>query len=217
MNKYDAVIFDVDGTLLDTTEGILSAVSYTIKEHRLPPLSPDILRRFIGPPIQDSFQRFYGVTRREALALAATFRLQYKTRDLLKAKPYDGIFLLLEELKAMGMRLGIATYKRQDYAMELLAHFGFPSYITAIYGSDMEGRLTKKDIILKCQAELSTSKSAKMLMIGDSDNDASAARDAALDFLGVTYGFGFVSKEDVDRFPNIGCAHHVEEIKNFLL
>lgn len=217
--KYQAVIFDVDGTLLDTTEGVLAAVSYTIEKHHLKELPLSTLKKFIGPPIQYSFAKFYGISKESALVLAETFRQQYKSQDLLKAEPYRGIFKLLQELKAQGTALGVATYKRQDYALKLLEYFGFPPYMTAIYGSDMEGALSKRDLLMKCQKDLFTSLNtnyAYSVMIGDSDNDALAAKDIPMDFIGVTYGFGFETALDVNRYPNIGCAHSVHEIKKFL-
>ena len=84
-------IFDVDGTLLDTTEGVLSSVRYTIETHKLDMPSEEELKKFIGPPIQDSFQRIYGFEKEKLQELATTFRNHYKDVDLLKAVPYEGI------------------------------------------------------------------------------------------------------------------------------
>ena len=118
-------VFDVDGTLLDTSEGVLSSVIYTIKKHNLPAIDEKTLRTFIGPPIQDSFARVYGIQGNILQELATTFRNQYKDNDLLKAVPYDGIYKVFDALIAEGIKPAIATYKRQDYATIIMNYFGF--------------------------------------------------------------------------------------------
>ena len=91
MRRYDAVIFDLDGTLLDTSEGISGSVGYVIKTLGLEPVSNEVMRSFIGPPIQKSFARVYGLSEDEADNAADLFRARYKDHDLLLARPYDGI------------------------------------------------------------------------------------------------------------------------------
>ena len=87
MQHFDVVVFDVDGTLLDTSEGVLASVKYTIKEHNLPEIDEEVLKTFIGPPIQNSFSKVYGLKGDILQELATTFRNQYKDVDLLKAVP----------------------------------------------------------------------------------------------------------------------------------
>ena len=142
--QYKCVIFDVDGTLLDTSEGMLSAVRYTIAKFGLAPLDEATIKSFIGPPIQHSFQRVYGFADDVIADMAAVFRDRYKDKDLLLAEAYDGIFDVLDYLRRSGMRIAIATYKREDYATRLLHAFGFDQYTDLIFGSDFEGRLKKR-------------------------------------------------------------------------
>ena len=98
MQHFDVVVFDVDGTLLDTSEGVLASVKYTIKEHNLPEIDEEVLKTFIGPPIQNSFSKVYGLKGDILQELATTFRNQYKDVDLLKAVPYEGIYSVFEAL-----------------------------------------------------------------------------------------------------------------------
>ncbi len=215
MKKYEIAVFDVDGTLLDTTEGVLAAVRYTIKKNNLPELTEQQLKTFIGPPIQNSFEKYYHFDNKRLQDLADCFRNRYKDIDLLKARPYDGIYETFEKLKAVGIKLAIATYKRQDYARRLLDHFGFNQYTSIIYGADNFNRLKKKDIIIKCMNDLDVFDYSKAVMIGDSDNDAIGAQAIGMNFLGVTYGFGFVDEKEIFKYPAIGCANKASEIAKY--
>ncbi|MCM1103060.1 MAG: HAD hydrolase-like protein [Clostridium sp.] len=217
MEQWRAVVFDVDGTLLDTSEGVLSSVRYTIEAHGLAPLSDRELRRFIGPPIQDSFAREYGLSGSILQELATTFRDRYKGGDLFKAVPYDGIFEVFAELKQCGIPIAVATYKREDYARRIMQHFGFDRYTDIIYGADHENRLKKADIIRKCLTHAGVTEPKQAVMIGDSDHDAAGAQAIGLSFLGVTYGFGFRKAEEVLRYENaVGCAAVPAELIPYL-
>lgn len=215
-NKYDAVIFDVDGTLLDTSEGLVSAVNYTIDTCGLSPLSDQELRTFIGPPIQNSLARYYDFDSEKIQQLAEIFRDAYKENYLLQAVPYNGICEVLEELVKNHIKIGVATYKREDYALKILRHFHFDQYATVMHGADNFNKLKKKDIIQLCVKEMGLTDPERIVMVGDSDNDAIGAADAGMKFIGVTYGFGFESEKDVSCFENIGVAENTLEILDIL-
>ena len=217
MKRYDAVIFDLDGTLLDTGEGISRSVGYVIETMKLPKITPEVMRTFIGPPIQKSFARVYGLDEKEANEAADLFRNRYKDTDILLATPYEGIFDTIRSLSDAGVRSAVATYKRQDYAEKILVHFGFDRVCDVICGSDFEGKLTKKDIIENAIKKLGVSDKKRAVMIGDSDNDAIGAAQMGVDFIGVTYGFGFASDEDVDEYANTGHAKIPAEILRCVL
>ena len=211
------VIFDVDGTILDTAEGILSAVRYTIQELGLAELSEDVIKTFIGPPIQDSFAKAYQIEDTQRLQeLARVFRDRYKDFDLLKASSYDGIYKVFERLLKAGIKPAIATYKREDYAHIILRHFGFDQYTNILYGADHENKLKKKDIIQKCLDTYGSLSVDKAIMIGDTDNDAIAAKQLGMDFLGVTYGFGFKTEEEIKQYTEIPAAHNTAMILSIL-
>ena len=209
---FKVVVFDVDGTLLDTSEGVIASVNHTIEKHGLPKLSDEVLSTFIGPPIQDSFARAYNMEGPILQELATTFRNQYKDVDLLKAKPYDGIYDVFDELVKAGIKPAIATYKRQDYALTIMQHFGFDKYTDIIYGADHENKLKKRDIIEKALKDSGATDYMDAVMIGDSDNDAIGAEGIGTQFIGVTYGYGFKSNEDVNRFSNVGIAATPKEL-----
>lgn len=212
MKKYSSVLFDLDGTLLDTSEGILSSVSYTIKEMNFPEISEKVMKSFIGPPIQNSFKRVYNLDDETTTEAARVFRQRYSTVDLNRAKLYDEVIDLLKFLKDNHYKVGVATYKREDYAKKILDDFGISKYCDCIYGADFQGKYTKQDIINLCINEIEKDKS-KVLMIGDTDHDKIGAEQANVDFLAVTYGFGY-SKDNVNNCEKV--CNTVMEIKNFI-
>lgn len=214
--KYRYIIFDVDGTLLDTTEGISAAVMYTIKKYNLPEVAGDKLRSFIGPPIFDSFQKNYGLDTQQANKLTECFRERYKTVDLLRAYPYEGIHQVCQKLIESNVKIGVATYKRQDYAEKILHFFGFDSYSNYLFGADYNNKFKKKDIILHCIEAMRIKDYSEILMVGDSISDAEGARSIGIDFLGVTYGFGFETASDVMNIGAVGYADEPRQILNFI-
>lgn len=189
--KYRLAVFDLDGTLLDTTQGILASVRYTIQYFSLPPLSQDLLLSFIGPPIQNSFAKAYGLSGSILQEIATVFRMDYSNHNLLKASPYCGIYDLFQSLSDAGVQTAIATYKREDYALTLLKHFGFEQYTSIMFGGDHENELKKKDIIMKCLKAAYIDDYESVVMIGDTLHDAVGASELGIDFIAVTYGFGF--------------------------
>lgn len=216
MGKYDVIIFDVDGTLLDTTEGILAAVKYTVDNCGFTEPSETVIKTFIGPPIKESFLRTYDIDNETANKLTTVFRNRYKDVDLLKAKPYQGILEVFDLIKMLGMKSAIATYKRQDYAENIVKHFGFGEYTDIIFGADNDNKMRKKDIIEKCIEVSGITDYSRVLMVGDSDNDAIGASQIGVDFLGVTFGFGFSTKEEIYAHGAVYAADNAYEIQSFI-
>ena len=217
MQRFKVVVFDVDGTLLDTSEGVKESVKYTIRKHGLKELDDVMLSTFIGPPIQDSFARVYGLSGDILQELATTFRNRYKDVDLLKAIPYDGIYDLMQKFLEADIKIAIATYKRQDYASAIMEHFGFDKYTDIIYGADHENKLKKRGIIEMALKDSGVTDYKEAVMIGDSDNDAIGAEGIGVEFVGVTYGFGFKNADDVNKFKNIGVANTCQEVASLII
>ena len=210
------VIFDLDGTLLDTKEGVMESVKYAARQMGYKELSYDTLLSFVGPPIQNSFIKHYGCDQETAQKAADLFREYYKSEALLLAKPYDGIYDLCQKLRENDIKMSVATYKREDYALTLLKHFEFDKYCYPMHGADNNNVLKKEDIIRMCQDEMGGTK-ADSVLIGDTDNDAKGAKNADTPFIAVTYGFGFKTEEDVAGYPHIGVATTPIEVAEIIL
>lgn len=194
--KYRLVIFDMDGTLLNTSEGIVSSYRYTIDFLNLPAKSDEEICSYIGPTPQTVFKTRFGLNDEPAQRAADIFRERYKTHDLFKATVYDGVYDVMEHLQRNGVKQAVATNKRQDYATEICQHFGFGKYCFPIVGADNENKLTKADLIRKCLETLNVTNLSEAVMIGDTVGDKTAAETVGIDFIGVNYGFGFKDVKD---------------------
>lgn len=186
--KYDAVIWDIDGTLLHTAEGLCAAYRHCIETLRLPMRSDAALASYIGPVPQEVFRREFGLGAEDAQSAADMFRAWYKENGLRLAYPYPGIPNVLRQVQGLGLRQAVATNKRQDYALEICRIFGISAYCSPILGPDNVSSKTKADLICECLAALQVERA---IMIGDTPGDAAAAAKAGVAFLGVNYGFGF--------------------------
>ena len=174
----------------------------------------DELASYIGPTPQTIFQTHFHLDKNSAQTAADIFREHYKTYDLFKAKVYNGIFYILENLQKQQVRKAIATNKREDYAIDIIKHFNLYKYFDSICGADNENKLTKTDILKKCLKELSCENQSAVL-IGDSCHDGRAANEAGIDFIGVTYGFGFKTKDEIKEFNPVLCAENINDIVEF--
>lgn len=215
--KYDLALFDVDGTLLDTSEGVLQSAKYAIEQTGLPMPDEKTLLSFIGPPIQESFQRIFGITGAALDRMTNLFRNSYSTDNLLKAMPYRGIYELLDVLVKNHILVAIATYKREDYALKIIDHFGFARYSFSSHGADAHNRLRKSDIIEQCIRECNVGDKARAVMIGDTMHDAEGAKRAGVDFIGVTWGFGYKTRAEVMASGAVGSAENPSDIVRVLL
>ena len=202
--KYSTIIFDLDGTLLDTTQGVLESAVYAAKSLGFDELPHETMLKFVGPPIQNSFKEHYGCNDAQAQKAADIFRSYYKEKALLKAVPYDGIFELCQKLKRKGLKLAVATYKREDYAITLLKHFGFDRFCVSMHGADNNNVLKKSDIVNLCVAETGGTPKTSVL-VGDTVHDALGAQQSGIDFIAVTYGFGFRKNEEIP-YSCVGIA-----------
>ena len=218
MIKYKYVLFDLDGTLIDTKEGIISAVVQTMNRFGQEVPQRSVLESFIGPPMQDSIKSLYQLDDETAMKMANTFRDLYRTdKYLYNSEPYEGIFLLLDTLKKQGAVVGVATYKRNDYATKLLVEKGFDKYTSYMYGSDFEGKLTKADIIRQCLNNMGCRDNADAVYIGDGESDGKNANAVGIDFIAVTYGYGFKNDNETLVYNPVGIAHDCADLEKFLL
>lgn len=214
--KYSTVIFDLDGTLLDTSKGIMLGASATANKMGAPELTIDQQKSFIGPPLMDSFIRECGFSVNEARKAVELYRQRYNEKGLYEATHYHQIKEILISLKEKRCKTAVATLKMDDFAKEILKHFGLAQYFNSINGIDDKDTHSKSDIISMCLKEMEQNDSSKAVMIGDSIYDAIGAEQLDVDFIAVTYGYGFKNKEEASKSKNVFIAESVNDIITFL-
>lgn len=191
MYKYKLVIWDIDGTLLDTHEGVSNALRYALKQFKIEKSSQDILAMVHTPKIKEAFIKIAGMDEEIAKEATDIFRNYYVSETLLQAVPYQGIVDVINTCAKKGIKQAIATNKRQDCATKICHHFGIDKFCNPINGGDRYNTLSKADLIRKGLDFHQISDLSSAVMIGDTDGDKNAAQEAGIDFIGVNYGFGF--------------------------
>lgn len=208
------IIFDLDGTLLDTGEGIIKSLKFALSKFGFQVPSEEICKSFVGPPLKKRFLELFDSDEQTANALLACFREEYGKGDLFLASVYPGVEECLKELHKQ-YSLAVATNKSEIQATGLLKNFDLASYFDVICGSDMKASLTKEQIVANAASKLGFSP-ADCIVVGDSGNDAEAAAKLGMRFIGVTYGYGFKSETELEGYPYIARVEDVKQI-NILL
>ena len=211
-----AFIFDIDGTLLDTTQGIRSSVNYVTGKFNLKQLTDKEFKDFISySPITASFSKVCGTDEKMSQICGNEFISIYKQKYLHLAQPFDGITDLLNYLKDNHYKLGVATYKNEENAKIMLSKLELDKYFDIICGSTSDKNRTKKEILEDCIKQLDL-KFSDCIFVGDSCTDAKASQDLKVSFIGVTYGFGFKNKDDINVYPNILCVKTPYDILKYI-
>ena len=195
MKNYKYVLFDLDGTLTDPKEGITKSVAYALEAYGIHVEDLDSLCKFIGPPLKDSFVKFYGFSEEQGYEAVEKYREYFRPYGVYENKVYDGVDKLLTELKASGKMIILATSKPTVFANTILEHFDLMKYFDVVCGSELDGsRVKKGDVIayaLEQVAEKDTGfDKSKAVMIGDREHDILGAKENGLDSIGVLYGYG---------------------------
>lgn len=213
---FNSVIFDIDGTLLDSSKGIIAAVNYTIEKLNLNKLSEKELREFVAySPLKKAFMHYCKVEDKVSIECCETYRKHYKEKTMFMSDIYENIIELLEFLKTNNYNLGIATFKNEENAKLLLKNLNLDKYFDFISGAQYEKSETKADILVRCLKNLNAD-SDKTIFIGDSHSDAIAAQESNCNFIGVTYGFGFSDSTDIEQYKPLKIANTVQEITDFI-
>lgn len=213
--KY--ILFDLDGTLSDSSEGIINTFKYTINELNYPVPEDKVIYTFIGPPIVETFKNTFGMSEEETRRAVQIFRPYYGKNGMFQNELYQGIEEMLETLKQAGYMMGIATSKPEVYAVKILENFGIAHYFDVIVGASLDDKFSKKYDIM----ELAIKKAREIedideiTMVGDRSYDMESSVKLGVEAIGVTYGFG--SEEEVrSTGANVVC-HKPSEITQYLL
>jgi len=197
------VIFDLDGTLTDSAQGIVSSFRHALGEVGAVVPDGDLAGRIVGPPMHDTLREM-GLGKDTDAAIAA-YRADYSTRGWAMNRLFDGIAGLLADLQAAGVRLAVATSKAEPTARRILAHFGLDEHFEVIAGASVDGsRSTKSDVVAHALAQLRPLPD-HVLMVGDRAHDVEGAAEHGIDTVVVGWGYG--RADFADGFGPTGVTH----------
>lgn len=216
MIRKEYILFDLDGTLTDSSEGITKGVMYSLSKFGIREEEPEALYRFIGPALRDSFMEYYHFQEEEAKKAVVYYREYYQEKGIFENRVYDGIEDALIELKQAGKTLVVATSKPEDYAKRILEHFGISDYFEYIAGSEMDGSRNKKAEVIEYALEsCGIEEKELVLMVGDREYDVYGAAAAGVECMGVLYGFG--DREELEGAGAAYIAGTVADINKIIL
>lgn len=191
MKSYQYLFFDLDGTLTDPGEGITNSVVYALDKFGITVTDRSSLYPFIGPPLVDSFMKFYGFSHEDAERAVVCYREYFRDRGIFENRLYQGIPEVLKALKDAGKTLVIATSKPEPFAKRIVEHFGLSPYFTLVAGASFdETRSEKWDVIEYAMDSLKLTDRSEIVMIGDRKHDIIGAKKTGLESVGVLWGYG---------------------------
>lgn len=190
---FSYILFDLDGTLSDPKQGICGSVQYALKSFGIEEPDIDRLESFIGPPLRDSFMKYYGFTPEQAEEAVAKYRERFSVTGKYENTLYPGIAPLLHDLVRAGAKLAIASSKPTVYVEDILVHFGIRQYFDIVVGSELDGtRDRKEEVVDEALRQLDEKYGAKpceVVMVGDRCFDVEGAKAAGTRSVAVTYGY----------------------------
>lgn len=191
MGQFDYIFFDLDGTMIDSGDGITLSVQYALKKMGIIEKELSALKVFVGPPLKDSFMYYYGFSDDEAEKAISYYRIYYESRGILRCWPYKRVEKLLSFIENTGRKAVIATSKPELFARRIVQHLHMSEMFEYIAGASMDGKIVKKsDVIAYAMKEIGADDPSRILMVGDRKYDVIGARANGIKTAGVLYGYG---------------------------
>lgn len=210
--RYTTILFDLDGTLTRSEEGITRSALYACERMGFGGHTREEFKAFIGPPLFSSFKDIVGMTDEQAAQAVVYYRERFSSVGWAENEVYPGIPALLRSLKKNGARMAIATAKPQEFAVRIAERFGLAPYLDAVVGTTLETReASKAEIVAKAAKQLG----GTPVMVGDRRYDVEGAREAGVDCVGVTFGYG--SCEELKQAGTAHIAESARELGDILL
>ena len=213
--KYKYILFDLDGTITESGPGIMNSVEYALNKMNREVGERDTLKKFIGPPLTESMEKYYGMSEEEALLGVKYYREYYHDKGIYENRVYDGLEEVLKKINEAGKQAIVATSKPEEYAKIIIDHFHLTKYFACVAGMEMDGgRGTKAQVITYALEKNDITDKSNVLMIGDREHDVIGAHENGLDCLGILYGFG--SRKEFEEAGADYIRENVEDILQFV-
>lgn len=193
--KYKMVLFDLDGTLIDSAEGITKCTQYALKRYGIDEPNLDKLRIFIGPPLKDTFMKYYGFTAEQGWEATLVYRERYDIKGKFECKLYPKVEECIRGLKNKGYLIGLASSKPEQACREILDYFKIGLLFDDIVGSSLDGTISNKEEVLnEVMRRWSNIPKQEMLLVGDTIYDINGANQVGMDSVAVSFGFGNITE-----------------------
>ncbi|MBQ3503821.1 MAG: HAD-IA family hydrolase [Oscillospiraceae bacterium] len=202
------ILFDLDGTLTDSGEGIINCAILALEHYGCPIPSREEMRTFVGPPLHESFIR-HGIPADKAEEAIEIYRSRYIPIGAYENTPYPGVRELLEKLKTQGHTLYVATSKPETTSVKILEHFDLAKYFDRICGASMDTSRSSKEAVIAYLLDLS-GRDSDIIMVGDTKFDVIGAAAHGIPAIGVSWGYGKV--EDMQNAGAMAIAYSIEEL-----
>lgn len=213
--EHKNILFDLDGTLTDPAIGITNSVMYALERFGISVEERSGLYKFIGPPLMYSFKQFYGFSDSDAKLALDYYRERFRDGGLFENEIYAGIEPMLKRLNEKGCRVILATSKPEEFAGEILRHFGILQYFTFVAGNTLdEARPEKRQVISHILANYPELEHEATVMVGDRSYDVLGAKEFGIPCIGVLYGYG--SREELTQAGADAIAEDVDALRALL-
>ena len=208
MREYQTIWMDLDGTLVDSQQGIVRGVQLALEHFGLQEENLQALRRFIGPPLLDSFQEYYDLSPLQAQQAVECYRAYYRQEGIFLNTLYSGVEDFLREMSALGKPLYVASSKPEEMVKIILNQHGIAHYFDGIYGASLDqSRTSKVQVLTYGLSRQPHIDREKAVMVGDRKYDVLGAAQVGMDCIGVLYGFG-----DVQELEEAGAVAVVSSL-----
>lgn len=212
-----AILFDLDGTLIDSSEGITKSTQYALAHYGIIENDLSKFYKFIGPLLVVSFKKYYDFPEEQAVEAVAVYRERYNKIGLFECSLYPGVRECIEKLKAQGYLIGMASSKPEVSCRRILEHFGILELFDDVVGATFDGRIdTKEEVLNEVMRRWSDVPKDEMCLIGDTMFDVEGANQVGIRTVAVTFGFGNVQEmveagavavcDDMEKLPDIVAA-----------
>lgn len=212
---YKAVLFDLDGTLTESGEGITKSVQYALEKLGRP--EPDLgkLKVFVGPPLLEQFMKYADLDEETARLAVVYYRERYSTVGIYENQVYQGIKEMLQTLSDKGYILAVASSKPEYFVQKVLDYFDLTGFFKVIVGSEMNGGRTKKaDVIREALKRLGLEDHKEQaIMVGDKEHDVFGAKQAGIPCVAVSYGYG--TMEELVHAEPLQIVNSPEQLLDF--
>lgn len=208
------VLFDLDGTIINSEQGITNCIRYVLDYWEMEHPPQEDLLCFIGPPLREQFMEVFGWEYDKADYSVIKFRERFDTLGLFECELYPGIRKLIEDLDKEGYQVALASSKHEEACGRILQHFHLEPHFAGIFGATRDGKISTKKQVLEIALDKLQASKEETILIGDTRFDVLGAKEAGIDCIGVTYGFG--TREELEAAGAVAVVDTAEEVGAYL-